>query len=186
MIRRPPRSTLFPYTTLFRSEPGGVERDLPVPERLRLAPGGWLDPPQAPGDLAEGVPPPLLRRRVVAQRPGTGVVQRRAGHHDPVPLPGIGDPVTLAAGSGMRTRHGPYGTRGEPVARTTRTAGSGDGPGRRAGRNASTAPRADLTPVRDDRHADRRRRRHLRPGGLLRPAGARPERHPQRGCIAPA
>src|SRR5947209_12982947 len=27
MIRRPPRSTLFPYTTLFRSEPG--------PERIR-------------------------------------------------------------------------------------------------------------------------------------------------------
>src|SRR3712207_6973812 len=26
MIRRPPRSTLFPYTTLFRSGPGG-ERD---------------------------------------------------------------------------------------------------------------------------------------------------------------
>src|SRR3989441_13273930 len=24
MIRRPPRSTLFPYTTLFRSGPGGV------------------------------------------------------------------------------------------------------------------------------------------------------------------
>src|SRR5690348_17425360 len=24
MIRRPPRSTLFPYTTLFRSERGGV------------------------------------------------------------------------------------------------------------------------------------------------------------------
>src|SRR2546423_8067735 len=24
MIRRPPRSTLFPYTTLFRSKPGGV------------------------------------------------------------------------------------------------------------------------------------------------------------------
>src|SRR4051812_49884957 len=27
MIRRPPRSTLFPYTTLFRSDPrGGAER----------------------------------------------------------------------------------------------------------------------------------------------------------------
>src|SRR3712207_7161269 len=25
MIRRPPRSTLFPYTTLFRSEPGLVD-----------------------------------------------------------------------------------------------------------------------------------------------------------------
>src|SRR2546422_4932651 len=27
MIRRPPRSTLFPYTTLFRSRPGGVPGD---------------------------------------------------------------------------------------------------------------------------------------------------------------
>src|SRR2546429_3639414 len=27
MIRRPPRSTLFPYTTLFRSEDGCVGRD---------------------------------------------------------------------------------------------------------------------------------------------------------------
>src|SRR5258705_5311199 len=26
MIRRPPRSTLFPYTTLFRSQPDGRER----------------------------------------------------------------------------------------------------------------------------------------------------------------
>src|SRR5947199_7053104 len=26
MIRRPPRSTLFPYTTLFRSEPDGAAR----------------------------------------------------------------------------------------------------------------------------------------------------------------
>src|SRR5258707_9295572 len=32
MIRRPPRSTLFPYTTLFRSGPPGAE----------CQPGGWL------------------------------------------------------------------------------------------------------------------------------------------------
>src|SRR2546429_2885056 len=31
MIRRPPRSTLFPYTTLFRS--GGLPRDGRVPPR---------------------------------------------------------------------------------------------------------------------------------------------------------
>src|SRR3712207_7751752 len=32
MIRRPPRSTLFPYTTLFRSEPrGGRRRGLTSP-----------------------------------------------------------------------------------------------------------------------------------------------------------
>src|SRR2546430_5729476 len=30
MIRRPPRSTLFPYTTLFRSQ-GFEERGLPLP-----------------------------------------------------------------------------------------------------------------------------------------------------------
>src|SRR2546426_2526327 len=28
MIRRPPRSTLFPYTTLFRSNPGRMSLDL--------------------------------------------------------------------------------------------------------------------------------------------------------------
>src|SRR2546430_7562421 len=28
MIRRPPRSTLFPYTTLFRSEVGGLANQL--------------------------------------------------------------------------------------------------------------------------------------------------------------
>src|SRR2546429_4865820 len=31
MIRRPPRSTLFPYTTLFRSETLNVRRPPPVP-----------------------------------------------------------------------------------------------------------------------------------------------------------
>src|SRR3712207_7387238 len=37
MIRRPPRSTLFPYTTLFRSRPRSrLERLKPDPERRRL------------------------------------------------------------------------------------------------------------------------------------------------------
>src|SRR3712207_6952851 len=30
MIRRPPRSTLFPYTTLFRSTSGAVDHDVPA------------------------------------------------------------------------------------------------------------------------------------------------------------
>src|SRR2546430_3968245 len=34
MIRRPPRSTLFPYTTLFRSSPGGLTRALALAQRL--------------------------------------------------------------------------------------------------------------------------------------------------------
>src|SRR5207245_9573996 len=35
MIRRPPRSTLFPYTTLFRSHPRGQEDSAPVSRGLR-------------------------------------------------------------------------------------------------------------------------------------------------------
>src|SRR5256885_11173238 len=39
MIRRPPRSTLFPYTTLFRS--GGLSRPrIPGPRRADHAAGG--------------------------------------------------------------------------------------------------------------------------------------------------
>src|SRR3712207_9009967 len=44
MIRRPPRSTLFPYTTLFRS--GGEyphTRDTVVLNRLSVTPGEILD-----------------------------------------------------------------------------------------------------------------------------------------------
>src|SRR3712207_6989951 len=35
MIRRPPRSTLFPYTTLFRSQRIGRPDLLPLPDRER-------------------------------------------------------------------------------------------------------------------------------------------------------
>src|SRR5256885_3086139 len=48
MIRRPPRSTLFPYTTLFRSHVGGVE--LRVADR-RLQDGVGL---QARGQRVRG------------------------------------------------------------------------------------------------------------------------------------
>src|SRR2546425_8138016 len=35
MIRRPPRSTLFPYTTLFRSSPGDAEGRRVLPTHRR-------------------------------------------------------------------------------------------------------------------------------------------------------
>src|SRR6266496_2627415 len=50
MIRRPPRSTLFPYTTLFRS-------------RLRLRHGG-----DGPAPAAAHLGPTQARRRSVARR----------------------------------------------------------------------------------------------------------------------
>src|SRR3712207_8355428 len=37
MIRRPPRSTLFPYTTLFRSDVVGAPDPRPVAEFARIA-----------------------------------------------------------------------------------------------------------------------------------------------------
>src|SRR5712675_2091646 len=49
MIRRPPRSTLFPYTTLFRSRGTGIEKkrlvlDLPIGRQCNLARGQSLIP----------------------------------------------------------------------------------------------------------------------------------------------
>src|SRR2546422_8089950 len=44
MIRRPPRSTLFPYTTLFRSRPDRLPRRL-VERHLRRADGEDADRP---------------------------------------------------------------------------------------------------------------------------------------------
>src|SRR3712207_7241956 len=35
MIRRPPRSTLFPYTTLFRSDPKVCEREYDILRRTK-------------------------------------------------------------------------------------------------------------------------------------------------------
>src|SRR5256885_3240817 len=72
MIRRPPRSTLFPYTTLFRSAPPApLEREV-IPERLRLLERLEIVPPARDGqdrrvvrdDLDEQAPvgPPLDRK----------------------------------------------------------------------------------------------------------------------------
>src|SRR2546427_2935405 len=59
MIRRPPRSTLFPYTTLFRSRRRGGPRGA---ARARLAPGPGGDArDQLRGELA--APPARLADR---------------------------------------------------------------------------------------------------------------------------
>src|SRR5260370_24620484 len=59
MIRRPPRSTLFPYTTLFRSPP-------PC-HRVALSPVGHASPPTPRRSRPEStpLPPRYLDRRGV-------------------------------------------------------------------------------------------------------------------------
>src|SRR2546423_15000638 len=73
MIRRPPRSTLFPYTTLFRSEPAQVSAPEPVrdPEPLhqRNAAALGAHPRNHDGDHAG----PRAPR-------GRGAAAVRAGH----------------------------------------------------------------------------------------------------------
>src|SRR3712207_6997794 len=57
MIRRPPRSTLFPYTTLFRSERRDRDRDHAVAERLQPVVGQVLRGAAADDAVAAGEPP---------------------------------------------------------------------------------------------------------------------------------
>src|SRR2546426_7960450 len=68
MIRRPPRSTLFPYTTLFRSVGGGSRGTGDRRARLRPKPPG-----RGPGGGRPGVP--RARRRAGRERP-PGVADR--------------------------------------------------------------------------------------------------------------
>src|SRR3989441_2964563 len=58
MIRRPPRSTLFPYTTLFRSR--ARERFPPLPDQVRA--GAQLRDRSGPGERRP------RRRRVRVER----------------------------------------------------------------------------------------------------------------------
>src|SRR5256885_6516192 len=57
MIRRPPRSTLFPYTTLFRSRGSDVPDRTPVQRQRSQRPSSlaWLEPVQ--GTPARSRPP---------------------------------------------------------------------------------------------------------------------------------
>src|ERR1035438_10668292 len=54
MIRRPPRSTLFPYTTLFRSGGGGCSAARPDASRTTLR--SWISGSES---RAESAAPPL-------------------------------------------------------------------------------------------------------------------------------
>src|SRR5437899_1373632 len=97
MIRRPPRSTLFPYTTLFRSPAAARDRARPLPGRRprpRHAVGGARRP-------ARGVRPHRPRE---GRERGAGARQARAAERaDPDRHRG-GDPARSAHGGLDRPR----------------------------------------------------------------------------------
>src|SRR3712207_9463066 len=99
MIRRPPRSTLFPYTTLFRS------RGLRVVVSDFLTPGDHELDPNVEPDWERSMRRLAVRNQVLAIE----VVDRRgggfpAGGEKPFPGPG--------------TDLGRYGTTGRPHSRS--------------------------------------------------------------------
>src|SRR3712207_6991966 len=71
MIRRPPRSTLFPYTTLFRSDPMTVQRASHTARRGVRSP--------APGGCGGTAGGSLERRRGRKEKAGSG--SRRSEEH---------------------------------------------------------------------------------------------------------
>src|SRR2546430_15993490 len=92
MIRRPPRSTLFPYTTLFRSHVAVGEtlafiddREPPVPALLDMA----VDEPLGGVQVARVHRADVTARHQgvkLAARRGGGYVAPRGGTVSPIPL----------------------------------------------------------------------------------------------------
>src|SRR5256885_10340750 len=73
MIRRPPRSTLFPYTTLFRSQQGlAVERQRSVPTLGHVVSGPTIA-------FLPGPVQPLFERFPMRVH-GTGALERSEEH----------------------------------------------------------------------------------------------------------
>src|SRR5256885_15000256 len=90
MIRRPPRSTLFPYTTLFRSARAGAHRG--QERSAQEAGGGWV--PRLDGTRRCGSNSEIRRREPadedssVTRSPSGGAArgegsQKRRGQHFP-------------------------------------------------------------------------------------------------------
>src|SRR2546430_9036054 len=71
MIRRPPRSTLFPYTTLFRS----------LLDVLEAGGSGYVNKMSSSGDLARAIRS-VVRHEVFVDRGVTRALVQRSGRTD--------------------------------------------------------------------------------------------------------
>src|SRR3712207_9446795 len=93
MIRRPPRSTLFPYTTLFRSPAPDLPQQL-VPDLVAEGVVDGLEPVEVEEEQRR--PAPAVRQRLADQLQQPGPV-RQAGEVVVTGLPGqrllVADPL---------------------------------------------------------------------------------------------
>src|SRR5256886_3486303 len=160
MIRRPPRSTLFPYTTLFRSQAADHTHRSTIepPQAARIAqlvtncrhPGEG----RAPSHSHEGIHPPAPAETVRPLRGGGPIVGHRRGGRRLAAVPrtvhGVRAPA--AAGGALWPLPRP-GTRAgcgaRPAGRCGRrhTHARGGGGGARAARARSRGERAAQAPA---------------------------------------
>src|SRR3989475_11304985 len=98
MIRRPPRSTLFPYTTLFRSLAVGLAAALPLPATALARAQQPTPPRHAPRRGAPPPPPPPPAPHTRAAFAPSSGRQLRARTT-------LGRPVPLPSASPTRKRH---------------------------------------------------------------------------------
>src|SRR3989454_8707483 len=68
MIRRPPRSTLFPYTTLFRSLSSTAGQDHPHEGRVRVSSWRWPRTSPRPHRALTAAEPVLVYDRIAENR----------------------------------------------------------------------------------------------------------------------
>src|SRR2546430_11911595 len=106
MIRRPPRSTLFPYTTLFRSGPGTTDTQLGSHSAMRLgsemrSKTSWMETPTVPvyvrdtGRMGDNM---AVKGGKGPEKGGIG--DRGVGKGAPPPLPPPSDPFPPAPPGG--------------------------------------------------------------------------------------
>src|SRR3712207_9268647 len=88
MIRRPPRSPLFPYTTLFRSPAARSQVGAPIGRGLAASPGAAVgklvfDPDRSAELAAQGEPVVLARKETSPEdfhgmAPAVGILDRKS------------------------------------------------------------------------------------------------------------
>src|SRR2546430_5822477 len=91
MIRRPPRSTLFPYTTLFRSDPP-ADREHRQPPGASTLDKGQLDYVRSEEHTSELQSQSKLVCRLLLEKKKS-TFQRRPGHRPPSAFFVAADPL---------------------------------------------------------------------------------------------
>src|SRR2546425_474563 len=102
MIRRPPRSTLFPYTTLFRSRRGAVRVSCGPPAVLFAQCGGRAR--HASAQPCARLAQPAARRTREARRRGGAGARELARRAVEARWGGAGGAAAVRRGGGVRTR----------------------------------------------------------------------------------